>query len=164
MGTCRSRLLFVALALSATAAASWIVPRAAAGQTARPDTLVDAGVERYRAGAYREAVAILNSVVASQPGNPRAHLYLSLSHLRLGEDSLAERHLVALRSLSIGPRLRVKVDHVVEGLRTGPLTPPLRQFIAGTLEETMQAERPERPVLPTALGAGGLNRNFPYFP
>jgi len=164
MGTRLTRLLFVALALSATAAAGLSVPRAVSGQSARPDSLVDAGVERYRAGAYREAIAILNSVVASQPGHSQAHLYLSLSHLRLGEDSLAERHLVALRSLPIGPRLRVKVDHVVEGLRTGPLTPPLRQFIAGTLEETMLAERPERPARPPALSVGALNRNFPYFP
>jgi tetratricopeptide (TPR) repeat protein len=131
------------------------------GAAGRPDALTDAGIERYRAGAYREAIAILNSVVATRPDNVAAQLYLSLSYLKLGEDTLAQRHLAALRDLPINPRLRAQVDIVLDGLRAGPVSPPLREFIAASLDETMAFERsPGRPPFADSL----LRRNFPYFP
>jgi len=132
------------------------------GAVEGPDALMtDAGVERYRAGAYREAIAILNSVTASRPSSPENQLYLSLSYLALGEDALAQRHLKVLRDLTITARLRAQVDIVLEALQVGPLSPPLRQFIAMSLDETMSIERfPRRP----SFADNFLRRNFPYFP
>ncbi|MGH9365718.1 MAG: hypothetical protein ACRD1B_10720 [Thermoanaerobaculia bacterium] len=127
----------------------------------RLDALTEAGVERYRAGSFREAIAILDSVVANRADISAAQLYLSLSHLRLGDEAAAQRHLAVLRGLPINPRLRAQVDIVLEGMRTGPVSPPLRQFIASALDETMTLERsPRRPSFADIL----LKRNFPYFP
>jgi tetratricopeptide (TPR) repeat protein len=149
-------LVAVSVLLSASEA-----PAQAGGAADRSDGLIDAGIDRYRAGAYREAVAILNSVVATRPDSPAAQLYLSLSYLKLGEDALAQRHLAALRDLPTNPRLRAQVDIVLEGLRAGPVSPPLRQFIASSLDETMSLERsPRRPPFADSL----LRLNFPYFP
>ena len=151
----------LALALSVLLAPSQTRAQAGGGAAERPDALTDAGTERYRAGASREAIAILTSVVATRPDSPAAQLYLALSYLKLGEDALAQRHLAALRALKINPRLRAQVDIVLEGLRAGPVSPPLRQFIASSLDETMSLERsPRRPSFADSL----LKRNFPYFP
>ena len=153
-------LLALLLASSVLLSASQATAQAG-GAVDRPNALTDAGFERYRAGSYREAVAILNSVVATRPDNAAAQLYLSLSHLKLGEDASAQRHLAALRELPINPRLRAQVDIVLEGLRAGPVSPPLRQFIASSLDETMSLERsPRRPSFADSF----LKRNFPYFP
>jgi tetratricopeptide (TPR) repeat protein len=127
----------------------------------RVDALIEAGIERYRAGAYREAIGILNSMVATRADSQPAQLYLALSHLQLGDNAQAERHLVALRALPINPRLRAQVDYVLEGMRAGPVSPSLRRFIALALDETMSFERsPQRPPFAENL----LRRNFPYFP
>lgn len=121
----------------------------------------EAGIEHYRAGAYRQAADSLTSVVTKRPDDQAARLYLALSHLRLGEDALAERHLVALRSMQINPRLSAQLDYVLEGIRSGPVSQPLRQFISMALDETMSLERsPRRPPFADSL----LRRNFPYFP
>lgn len=156
-----ARLILALLLVSSVLLFASEAPAQAGGAVDRPDALTDAGAERYRAGAYREAVSILNSVVATRPDSPAAQLYLSLSYLKLGEDALAQRHLAALRDLPINPRLRAQVDIVLEGLRGGPVSPPLRQFIASSLDETMSLERsPRRPSFADSL----LMRNFPYFP
>ncbi|MGH9363907.1 MAG: hypothetical protein ACRD1B_01385 [Thermoanaerobaculia bacterium] len=133
----------------------------ASSEAGRLDALTEAGIERYRAGSFREAIAILNSVVAGRADIPAAQLYLSLSYVKLGEDASAQRHLTALRGLSISPRLRAQVDIVLEGLSAGPVSPPLRQFIASALDETMSLER--SPRRPSFVGTF-LKRNFPYFP
>ena len=154
-------LTLALLALSVLLAPSQARAQAGGGAAERLDALTDAGIERYRAGAFREAIAILRSVVATRPDSAAAQLYLSLSYLKLGEDALAQRHLAALRDLPVNPRLRAQVDIVLEGLRAGPVSPPLRQFIASSLDETMSLERsPRRPSFADSL----LKRNFPYFP
>ena len=133
----------------------------AGGETDRLEALTETGIERYRAGSFREAMAILNSVVTSRPDSAAAQLYLSMSHLRFGDDASAQHHLMVLRGLPITPRLRGQVDIVLEGMRSGPVSPPLRQFIASALDETMSLERsPRRPSFADLL----LKRNFPYFP
>ncbi len=154
-------LTLALLALSVLLAPSQARAQAGGGAAERLDALTDAGIERYRTGAYREAIAILNSVAATRTDSPAVQLYLSLSYLKLGEDALAQRHLAALRDLPVNPRLRAQVDIVLEGLRAGPVSPPLRQFIASSLDETMSLERsPRRPSFADSL----LKRNFPYFP
>ena len=161
-----SRLLTAALtsgflALSLLLAPSLTGAQAFGGAAEQLDALTDAGIERYRAGAYREAVAVLNSVAAKRPDSAAAQLYLSLGYLKLGEDALAQRHLAVLRDMTITPRLRAQINIVLEGLRSGPVSPPLRQFIASSLDETMSLDRsPSRPPLADSL----LKRNFPYFP
>lgn len=137
------------------------VPSIVLAQAERQDTLVGAGIERYRVGAYRDAIAIFESILAGRRESPEARLYASLSHLQLGEDAAAQRHLLALRDLRLSARLRNQVDHVLEVIRAGAVTPPLRRFIAAALDETMLTERSVRP--PTVAGRGP-SRNFPYFP
>ena len=128
---------------------------------ARLDAQTEAGIERYRAGAHREAIATLTPAVAARPDDQAARLYLALSHVWLGEDAQAARHLMALRALPIAPRLSAQLDYVLEGMKLGPLSAPLRRFIAMALDETMSLERsPRRPPFAESL----LRRNFPYFP
>ena len=157
-----SCLLLSSVLLSASAAsAQRATPDSPVSSTGRLDVLIEAGIERYRAGAYREAIAVLSSAVAARADAPAPQLYLALSHLRGEDDALARRHLVALRGLAINPRLRAQVDYVLEGMQAGPLSPPLRQFIAAAFDETMALERaPRRPAFVDTL----LRRNFPYFP
>ena len=154
--------LSVLLSASAAIAQAPSAGKASASSEAdRLEALTEAGIERYRAGSFREAIGILNSVVASRADIPAAQLYLSLSHMRLGDDASAQRHLAVLGGLPINPRLRAQVDIVLEGMRTGSVSPPLRQFIASALDETMSLERsPRRPSFADIL----LKRNFPYFP
>ena len=133
----------------------------AGADAASVDARTEAGIERYRAGSHREAIAILSPVVAARPDDQAAQLYLALSHVWLGEDAQAARHLMALRALPITPRLSAQLDYVLEGMKVGPLSPPLRRFIALALDETMSLERsPRRPPFAESL----LRRNFPYFP
>lgn len=133
----------------------------AGADVARLDAQTEAGVERYRAGAHREAITTLTPVVAARPDDQAARLYLALSHIWLGEDALAARHLTALRALPVAPRLSAQLDYVLEGMKVGPLSPPLRRFVALALDETMSLERsPRRPPFAESL----LRRNFPYFP
>src|SRR6185295_15085831 len=86
------------------------------------DAQTEAGIERYRAGAHREAIAILTPVVAARPGDQAGQLYLGLSHIWIGEDALAERHLRAVRALPITARLSAQLDYVLEGMKAGPLS------------------------------------------
>ena len=127
----------------------------------RLEAPTEAVIERYRAGSGREAIAILNSVVATRPDNRAAQLYLSLSYVKLGENASAQRHLTALRGLPINPRLRAQIDIVLEGLSADPVSPPLRQFVAAAQDETMALER--SPCRPSFAGTF-LKRIFPYFP
>jgi hypothetical protein len=100
-------------------------------------------------------------VLTARPDAAEAHLYASLSYLALGEDALAQRHLAALGGLPVKPRLRDQVASVLEVMRAGPVTPPLRRIIAAALDETMSAPRPARRPAPAD---SILRRNFPYFP
>ena len=129
-------------------------------------TLIDVGAERYRAGAYREAVAVFNSIVARHPDDAEAHLYLVLSDLQLGEDALAQRHLVLLRDLAIGPRARVQVERLLEAMRAGPLASSMRAFIIGALEEAMLRDRlpPGGIVSRDRSGRAVPRYNYPYLP
>jgi len=133
----------------------------AAADAARLDAQTETGIERYRAGAHREAIDILTPVVAARPDDQAARLYLALSHVWLGDDVQAARHLAALRAMPVAPRLSAQLDYVLEGMKVGPLSPPLRRFVALALDETMSLERsPRRPPFAESF----LRRNFPYFP
>ena len=160
--TLRSIVLALA-ALCAWSLLPAVAPLAAqgTGDAVRVDAQTESGIERYRAGSHREAVAILSPVVAARPDDQAAQLYLALAHLALGEDAQATRHLVALRALPVTPRLSAQLDYILEGMKAGPLSPPLRRFVALALDETMSLERsPRRPPFAESL----LRRNFPYFP
>jgi hypothetical protein len=128
---------------------------------ARLDAQTESGIERYRAGAHQDAIRLLTAAVAARPDDQAAQLYLGLSYVWLGEEASATRHLIALRALPVTPRLSAQLDYVLEGMKAGPLSPPLRRFVALALDETMSLERsPRRPPFAESL----LRRNFPYFP
>jgi len=130
-------------------------------EEAQLDALLDRGIAYYRAGAYRDAIAPLNAVLVARPDVAEAQLYTALSYLALGDDEMARRHFVALEALAATPRLREQVSTVLEVMRAGPVSPPLRRFIAAALEETLPARpRPHRPAFADSV----LRRNFPYVP
>ena len=100
----------------------------------RVDAKVGLGISRYRLAAYDEAIAALGAVVNQAPGRPDARLYLALSRLRKREDAKAQEQLTALRALPIEPRLAAQVDQTLTLLSAGPVTDPIRTYVAASLD------------------------------
>jgi hypothetical protein len=157
-------VLLVALVGLAVLAPGLLCGTAAAAPSgsdgARSAALTDAGIARYRARAFRDSVSILSASVAEDPRSARATLYLALSHLQLGEDAAAERYMLVLHQARLRPHLRSQIGRVLDAMRAGPISPPLRDFIAVTLEDTMASDRTLRP----RTFADYLFRNFPHVP
>jgi len=104
----------------------------------RLDALAGRGIARYKQGAFDKALESLNRVVAQNPQDATARLYLALSYLRKGDALGAEDQLTSLRSLGLDSRLATEVDRALDVIRLEPLTPPIRAFVATSLES--QAE------------------------
>ena len=107
---------------------------ALADDPSRVDAKIGLGISRYRLAAYDEAIAALGDAVKQAPEQPAARLYLGLSHLRKREDATAQEHLAGLRALPIDPRLVAQVDQTLTLLRAGPVTDPIRTYIAASLD------------------------------
>ena len=136
-------------------------PRLASdAEDARLESLLAQGIGHYQAGAYRDAITNLDAVLVARP-DVVAQLYVSLSYLAMGEDEMAQRHLVALSALPVPPLLREQVSAVLEVMQTGPVSPPMRRLIVAALERTAPVQQfSGRPVLADSI----LRRNFPYVP
>jgi tetratricopeptide (TPR) repeat protein len=103
------------------------------GGSGPPDDL-GRGIALYREGEYAEAAEALDRAVAARPDGALGRLYLALAHIRKKDAFQAEEHLTALRGLRLDPRLATQIDLALDVIRKEPLTPPIRAFLAGSLE------------------------------
>jgi hypothetical protein len=74
----------------------------------------------------------------------------------------AEQQLTALRSLKIDPRVAQQIDRALEVIRQGPLSDPVREFVAGSLETQAQLSRDAQEALLQAQRAQAFY--YPYYP
>jgi tetratricopeptide (TPR) repeat protein len=100
----------------------------------RVDARIGLGISSYRLAAYDNAIATLSEAAKQAPGEPAAHLYLALSHLRKRDDAKAIEELTTLRALPLEPRLAAQVDQTLALLRAGGITDAIRTYIAASLD------------------------------
>lgn len=113
-----------------------------AADPGRLEALVGLGVSRYKLGAFAEAADTLSRAVSQAPRHTEARLYLGLSFLRRGDDSLADEQLTALLDFQPEPRLAAQVRRALQVIRTEqPLSEELRDFIAASLEDEVEWAR-----------------------
>lgn len=103
----------------------------------RPSSLVGLGIARYKLGALDEAHRALTEAAAQAPDDPTPQLYLALVALRRGEDAAADAHLGRYLQLGAPARLAAQLDRTRKALQ-GPVTPPLREYMAASLEDSYQ--------------------------
>lgn len=113
---------------------------------ARADALLGLGISRYKLGAFDEAVATLDRVVTLAVDEPVARLYLALSYVQKGDAFGAEDQLAVLRGLRLDGRLATQIDRALDVIRLEPLTPPIRAFLAASLEGQAELLRELREV------------------
>jgi Flp pilus assembly protein TadD len=101
----------------------------------RVEGLVGLGIARYKLREFKEAEVPLTAAVAQQPDLPPARLYLGLTALQTGQDSVAVEQLSALRRLVPDPRVDAHIERTLRALRGGPLTAELRDYMAASLED-----------------------------
>ena len=100
----------------------------------RTDALVGLGIARYKQGEFDQAAETLERVVAQSPDDSRARLYLALDYIQKQDAFRAEDQLSALQELKLDARLAAQVTRALDVLRSEPLTPPIRAFLATSLE------------------------------
>jgi len=109
----------------------------------KPDNLearLGLGVAQYRSGAFSDASATLDAVLARAPNTHAALLYSGLAALHRRDDAVAEDRLTRLRIVEPDPRFGAQVERAMRVLRAGaPVTDDLRAFIAASLEDSARA-------------------------
>jgi thioredoxin-like negative regulator of GroEL len=129
----------------------------------RLDALSGLGVARYKMGAYDAAQDALGRVVAQDPKQTQARLYLALAHVQKGEDRAAVEHLTAYRELPPGPRLGGAIDAAVKLLGSDrPLSTEVRRFMATSLEESAKLAREAREAQWAAQRAYAAPPLYPF--
>jgi tetratricopeptide (TPR) repeat protein len=109
---------------------------ALADHPGRAPDLVGLGIARYKLGALDEAQRALAEAAAQAPDDPTPQLYLALIAIRRG-DAAADTHLARYLQLGAPARLAGQLDRTRAALR-GPLTPPMREYMAASLEDGYQ--------------------------
>jgi Flp pilus assembly protein TadD len=102
------------------------------------DALVGLGVARYKQGEFDQAAETLERVVAQSPDDSQARLYLALDYIQKQDAFRAEDQLSALQGLKLDARLAAQVARALDVLQSEPLTPPIRAFLATSLETQSQ--------------------------
>ena len=108
--------------------------QALAEDPGRTEALAGLGIAQYGQGAFDEAASTLERAVAGRPDDVQARLYLALGYLQKLDAFRAEEQLTALRGLGPDPRLAAQIDRALDVIRSEPLTPPIRTFVAASLE------------------------------
>ena len=136
--------------------------QALAADPGRTDALVGLGIAQYKQGEIDQASDTLQKAVLIRPNEPSVRLYLGLAYLRIQETQKAEQQLTALRSLNIDPRVAQQIDRALEVIKQGPLSDPVRDFLAGSLETQAQLSRDAQDALLQAQRAQLYY--FSYYP
>ncbi len=93
-------------------------------------------------------------------GAAEADLHSGLTHLRAGTQAQAELDLAKYRDGERDAEIRQRIDQVLPLLRR-PLPGDVREYIAGTIEETVRRKGDPRRHRPWPAY---LSRMFPVFP
>jgi tetratricopeptide (TPR) repeat protein len=115
--------------------------QALAEDPGRSDALLGLGMAQYKQGQFPDATETLSRAVAERPIDPTSRLYLALSYLQQDDLTRAEEQLKTLRDLKIDSRLGRQVGRALDLLQEGPLSEPLRGFVAGSLETEAELAR-----------------------
>ncbi|HYR39732.1 MAG TPA: tetratricopeptide repeat protein [Methylomirabilota bacterium] len=107
----------------------------------RVSALVGLGVTQYKRGGLDQAIETLQKSLPARPNEPTARLYLGLSYLMKNDAARAAEQLAALRALPLDPRLAQQIDHALEVLRGPPLTEPVRELLASSLDTAAELAR-----------------------
>ena len=109
-------------------------------------------------------VAVAGFVIALAGSGPASategDLRSGLAHLRAGAQAQAEQDLTEYRDAEWDSDIRRSIDRVLPLLRR-PLAEDVREFIAGTIEETVRMKADARSRRPRP---SHLSRMFPVFP
>lgn len=103
--------------------------------------LTSLGIAYYRTDALEAAIDALERAAAIAPDEPRIRLYLGLASLRQGQLDVARQHLAAF--LERRPNRSV-AEHTLRALtmlEDATLSDSLRDYIAYSLETTVQQEQ-----------------------
>ena len=122
-------------------------------------TLGSTSMRKTRQVAWGVGAALWLTASAAA-GAAESDLVSGLTHLRAGAQAQAERDLLKYRDGERDSGIRRSIDRVLPLLRR-PLTEDVREYIAGTIEESVRFKayartRPARPSF--------LSRMFPVFP
>jgi len=115
--------------------------QALAEEPGSSDALLGLGLAQYKQGEFADAARTLERTVVERPTDPTSHLYLGLSYLQQGDAFKTKEQLSALRALKIDPRMGQQIERALEVLRAGPLSEPIRAFVAGSLETEAELSR-----------------------
>jgi tetratricopeptide (TPR) repeat protein len=115
--------------------------QALAEDPGRSDALLGLGMAQYKQSEYADAADTLSRAVAERPIDPMSRLYLALSYLQQDDTALAEEQLRILRDLKIDSRIGRQVARALDLLQEGPLSEPVRGFVAGSLETEAELSR-----------------------
>lgn len=110
----------------------------------RLDARAGLGVARYKLGALDEGAETLRQVIAQAPRHAEARLYLALTYIDKGENSLAEEQLTALRDLKPHPRIAAQIDRALKVIRSGPLSDDVKRLVTASLVDGVEWERQVR--------------------
>jgi tetratricopeptide (TPR) repeat protein len=106
-------------------------------QPGRPVDLIGLGIARYKLGQLDEAWRALTEAATQAPEAPTPQLYLALVAIRRADDAGADAHLARHLAIGAPARLAVQLERTREVLRT-PVTPPMRDYVAASLEDAYQ--------------------------
>ena len=108
-----------------------------AREPGRVADLVGLGVARYKLNALDDAQGAFERALAKSPDLPPARLYLALIAVLRGDNAAADDHLARFLALAPPPRLAAQIDRARGALSTAT-TPPVRTFVAASLEDGYQ--------------------------
>jgi Flp pilus assembly protein TadD len=111
---------------------------ALATEPAHATDLIGLGVARYKLDELDGARRAFQEALALAPDAVTAHLYLALIAIRGGDDATADSHLARYLAAGAPPRLAAQIDRARRAL-AGPVTPAMRAYMAGTLEDAYQS-------------------------
>jgi tetratricopeptide (TPR) repeat protein len=106
-------------------------------QPARPVDLIGLGIARYKLGELDEAQRALTEAATQAPQAPTPQLYLALIAIRRADDAGADAHLARYLAIGAPARLAGQLERTRQALRN-PVTPPMRDFMAASLEDAYQ--------------------------
>jgi len=72
--------------------------------------LYNMGVLSMQSSQWDRAVERFSRLLKNHPGNARAHFYLGLSYIELGQKQLAKEHLLKVKELEEDPEVLANVD------------------------------------------------------
>jgi Flp pilus assembly protein TadD len=111
---------------------------ALAAEPTHEGDLLGLGVARYKLEDLDGARRAFQEALARAPDAVTAHLYLALIAIRGGDDATADAHLSGYLAIGAPPRLAAQLDRARRAL-AGPVTPAMRAYMTGTLEDAYQS-------------------------